>query len=211
MRYFLIFPFLLLTACAFTDITVDTKGNRESLNLSGGDNREIILLVPFADERDIKNRCGMKKNGYNMDTADVFCSPPSAQQLAESVAEELRKAGFNVKTQEDTSKATGVKIQGTLLKFFVEPVIGFTTISMETDISVHLIASSNNGLNAERTFYVKGTQSAMAATESNFQGSVNNATSQIVKQIVTAIITLMNRYPELGQMSPVNFKYYAYN
>ena len=211
MRYFLIFPFLLLTACAFTDITVDTADTSGSLHISGGENREIVLLVPYDDERNIQNRCGMKKNGYNMDTADVFCSTPPAQQLAEAVAEELRNAGFNVRTQGEASKASGVKIQGALLKFFVEPVIGFTTVSMETDISVHLIATSNNGLNAERTFFVKGVQSAMVATKSNFQGSVNNATAQIVKQIVTAIITLMNRYPELGQISPIDFKYYAYN
>jgi len=211
MRYFLILPFILLSACAFTDIKVNPAGTHEGLHLSGGDNREIVLVIPFADERKIQNRCGMKKNGYNMDTASVSCSTPPASRLAEQVAEELKSAGFNVHTQGDAGKASGLKIQGTLLKFFVEPVIGFAMGSLETDISIRLVATSNNGLNAERTFFVKGTQSAMAGTESNFQSSVDDATAQIVKQMVTAIITLMNRYPELGQISPIDLKYYAYN
>lgn len=211
MKYFLFLPFLLLSACAFTDIKVDPAGKHESLHLSGGDNREIVLVIPLADERVIQNRCGMKKNGYNMDTASVMCSTPPVSRLVELVAEELKSAGFNVRTQGDTSKTSGVKIQGTLLKFFVEPVIGFAMGSIETDINIHLVATSKNGLNAERSFFVKGTESAMAGTESNFQSSVDDATAQIVKQMVTAIITLMNRYPDLGQIIPIDLQYYAYN
>jgi uncharacterized lipoprotein YajG len=211
MKYFLFLPFLLLSACAFTDIKVDPAGKHESLHLSGGDNREIVLVIPLADERVIQNRCGMKKNGYNMDTASVMCSTPPVSRLVELVAEELKSAGFNVRTQGDTNKTSGVKIQGTLLKFFVEPVIGFAMGSIETDINIHLVATSKNGLNAERSFFVKGTESAMAGTESNFQSSVDDATAQIVKQMVTAIITLMNRYPDLGQIIPIDLQYYAYN
>ena len=211
MKFFLILSLLLLSGCAFTDIQVDLNGKPEGLHLSGGDNREIVLVVPYVDGRKIQNRCGMKKNSYNSDTADVLCSTAPAKRLAELVADELKAAGFNVRTQGDPSKASGVKIQGTLLKFFVEPVIGFSTISMETDVSIRLVATSENGLNAERTFFIKGTQSALAATESNFQRSVDDATAQIVKQVVTAIITLMNRYPDLGQMTPIDLQYDAYN
>lgn len=210
MRVFLISSVLMLSGCAFTDIQVELPSQQESLNFSGGDGREIVLAVPYTDDREIQNRCGMKKNGYNMDTASVMCASPPAKHLAELVAKELKAAGFDVRVHGEPAKVSGVKIQGTLFKFFVEPVIGFTTVSMETDIGVRLVATSSNGLNAERSFFVKGTHSAMVATESKFKSSVDDATKQIVNQMVSAIITLMNRYPELGLLNPIDMLPHAY-
>jgi len=198
MKYLAILPFLLLSACAFTELKVTPGNTPINTGISGGDQREIVVAVPFSDDRQIKNRCGMKKNGYNMDTANALCSQPPADKLAELLADELKKAGFKVSTHGDPQAPTGVKVEGTLLKFFVEPVIGFAMGSLETDIHVRLIASTQSGLRAERSFFVKGTQSAMVGTDSNFQASVDDATAQIVKQMVAAIVSLFNRYPKLG-------------
>lgn len=204
MKYLYLLPFLLLSACAFTEMKVSPGNASINTGISGGDQREVAVVVPFSDDRQIKNRCGMKKNGYNMDTANALCSEPPAAKLAELLATELKKAGFKVSTHGDPQSPTGVKLEGTLLKFFVEPVIGFAMGSLETDIHVHLVATTQNGLRAERSFFVKGTQSALAGTESNFQASVDDATAQIVKQMVAAIASLLNRYPKLGSL-PAEF------
>lgn len=188
----------LLSACAFTDVTINPPSSGVSTQLSGGDRRELVVRMPLADERQIRQRCGMQKNGYNMDTASARCSSDPTIWLANLLVAELKAAGFTVRTDRVTSKPTDVKIEGLLLKFFVEPVIGFTTGTLETDIHIKLVATSANGLNAERSFFVKGTHSALMSTTSNFQASVDDATRKIIKHMVSAILTLMNRYPELG-------------
>ncbi len=188
----------LLSACAFTDVRIEPPPPETFTHLSGGDGREIVVLKPFNDERQIRNRCGMQKNSYNMDTASALCSTQPTVWLADLLAAELKAAGFIVKTEGAGSKPSAVTIEGTLIKFFVEPVIGFASGTLETDIHVKLVATSPNGLNAERSFFVKGSYSALTAMASNFQASVDEASRKIVKDMTSAILTLMNRYPELG-------------
>jgi len=189
---------LSVSACAFTNVPINLPTSGVSPNLSGGDGREVIMVIPFADERQIRERCGMQKNSFNQDTASAICSAPPAEWIANILASELKAAGFSVVMEGAISKSSAVRLQGSLLKIFVEPVIGFTTVSLETDIQVKLVATSKTGLVAERNFFVKGTKSGLAGTQSNFQNSVEDATRQIMKEVVAAIISLMNRYPQLG-------------
>lgn len=188
----------LLPACAITNVRIEPPSAQTLSHLSGGDGREIIIQKPFTDERQIRNRCGMQKNSYNMDTASALCSSEPTVWLADLLAAELKEAGFVVKTDRAGSKPNTIRIEGSLSKFFVEPVIGFTTVTLETDIYINLVATSPNGLNAERSFFVKGSYSALTGMASNFQQSVDEASRKIVKDMVSAILTLMNRYPELG-------------
>jgi len=199
-------PVLFLSACAITDMNVDLPNRYEGMQFYGGEGREVVIVVPFSDQRQIKERCGMKKNGYNMDTADVFCSAPPATRLADLLAQALQEAGFRVKTHGEPDNPSGVMVEGTLLKFFVEPVIGFAMGSLETDIQVRLTATSKNGLRAERSFFVKGTKSAMAGTASNYQRSVDQAVKRIVQQMAAAIISLFNQYPQLGHVAPATLE-----
>lgn len=205
MRIVVIFLcFSLLSACAFKNVAVNPPASGLSTQFSGGDGRELVVHVPFADERQILVRCGMKKNTYNMDTASVLCSSEPTVWLAHLLVEELKAVGFTVKTSGVTTKPNGVKIEGLLLKFFIEPQIEFTTIALETDVHIKLIATSTSGLNAERSFFVKGINSALTGMDSNFQPSVDDATRKIIKDMVSAILTLMNRYPELGINSSID-------
>lgn len=203
---FIIVPALFSSGCAFTDINLKLPTTFSGKRLSGGDGREIVIVTPFADQRDIQERCGMQKNGYNMDTADALCDVSPAARLAELLAGALRNAGFEVKTAGEAEKLSGVEIEGTLLKFFVEPVMGFAMGSLETDVHVRLVASSRNGLNAERSFFIKGTRSAVASSAGNFQRSVDDAIEQTIRQMVAAIISLFNRYPQLGQFAPATIR-----
>jgi uncharacterized lipoprotein YajG len=189
---------LMMTGCAFSNLKVNPVPADVSTKLTGGEKREIIVQIPFSDARQSNKRCGMQKNGYNMDTADAICTADPAQKLSELLAQELRSAGFVVKTSDDTNKPSIVKIQGSLVKFFIEPVAGFSTITLETDIQLKLTATSNSGLLAERDFFVKGVESAMVSREENFQLATDDAVKKIIKDMVTAILSLMNRHPSLG-------------
>ncbi len=192
---------LILSGCAFREVIINPPESSVSSQLSGGDGRELVVHTPFADDRQIRQRCGMVKNTFNMDTASVTCSSDPTDWLANLLAAELRTAGFKVKTDGVPGKPNGVVIDGVLIKFFIEPVMGFSSITFETDIHIKLVATSKTGLNAERSFFVKGTYSAQSGLSSNFQPSVDDATRKIVKDMAAAILTLMNRYPELGMKS----------
>jgi hypothetical protein len=140
----------------------------------------------------------MQKNGFGMETADVVCSVPPPVWLAQTLTHALTTAGFRVNTNPAMQRPSSLRIDGTVLQFFVEPDLGFFTFTPEADLSVKLVASSQSGLYAERTFYFKGIETSMVGTESNFQKASDTATTQAVTVMVKAIAALLDRYPQLG-------------
>ncbi len=196
-RWLLVLPLILLGGCAFANLTVTPPQQPISAGLSGGKQRTVFMVVPFTDDRPFKNRCGMQKNGFNADTANVYCSAEPAQWLADLLLDELRATGFNVVAAAPSS-ARAVRLEGHLLQFFVEPKVGVFTFTPETDIHVQLVASSGSGLLAERDFYVKGVETSMVGTESNFQAATTAAVRSIVKDMVSAVLALVDRYPDLA-------------
>lgn len=193
---------LLTSACAFTDIplTLPTKGLEQTV--PGGGGRQVIVVVPFADEREIRDRCGMQKNGYNMDTADAVCQSDPAAWIATLLADELRASGFAVLDEDAVHRSGALRVEGSVLKLFVEPVIGAWSGSLEADLSVKLRAGSDTGLRAERTFFVKGWKGgAMVSTAQLYHTALHRATQEILDQMVRAVFELLEQYPELGRMS----------
>lgn len=196
VRRFLVAVLLVASSgCALTNMKLTPPQGPVGANLSGGRQRVIALAVPFADERPQRDRCGMKKNGYNMDTANVYCAEEPARFLATLLATELQASGFVVVAAVPPS-GDAVKLEGHLLQFFVEPKVGFFTFTPEADVHVRLVASSASGLLAERHFYVKGIETSLVGTESNFQLASDSAVRAIVKDMVAAIVSLLDRYPD---------------
>ena len=72
------------------------------------------------------------------------------------LARELTASGFTVLPAEGGARESALEIDGALLKIFVEPVVGFWATTVESDLHVKLTATSRAGLQAERTFFVKG-------------------------------------------------------
>jgi hypothetical protein len=92
-----------------------------------------------------------------------------------------------------------LRIEGSLQKLFVEPVIGAWTVSLEADLTVTLKASSETGLEASRKFFVKGWKPGqMASTMQPYHTALHRATQQLLEEMVRGIVELMDRYPQLG-------------
>jgi len=189
----------LSSACAFTDIplTLPTRGLENTL--AGGKGRQVIVVVPFSDGRVIRNRCGMQKNGYNMDTADAVCQSDPKGWIAQLLADELRASGFSVLTEETAHRPGALRVEGSLIKLFVEPVMGAWSGSLEADLSVKLRVTTETGLEAERTFFVKGWKGGqLASTMQPYHTALHRATQAILEEMVRAILELLDRYPQLG-------------
>ena len=136
-----------------------------------------------------------------MDTADAVCQSDPLQWIAKLLADELRASGFEVIGSDASHDAGAVIIHGALKKLFVEPVIGMWSGSLETDLETTLTVSSDNGLRAERTFFVKGVQKGvMFSTLGPYHSSLTQASQASLREMVSAIIELMDRYPQLGSL-----------
>jgi hypothetical protein len=191
----------LSSGCAFTDVplTLPTRGLENTL--TGGGGRQVIVIVPFADAREGDKRCGMQKNGYNMDTADAVCQSDPNAWIAQLLADELRATGFSVLAADAEHRPGALRIEGSLLKIFVEPVLGAWSGSLEADLAVRLRASTGTGLQAERTFFVKGWKGGqMLLTPQPYHTALQRATQEMLAEMVRAVLELMDRYPQLGRV-----------
>lgn len=185
--------------CAFTDIRLTLPTRSLDNTVSGGNSRQVIVATPFTDRREIHERCGMQKNGYNMDTADAICQSDPNAWIADLLAEELRAAGFSVLQSGVSHRPSALQIEGSLNKLFVEPVVGAWTGSLEADLAVTLRATTESGLEAERSFFVKGWKGGMmASTKQPYHTALDRATQALLEEMVRAVVELMDRYPQLG-------------
>lgn len=185
--------FLGLTAgCAFGDITIQLPQPGVTTGYSGG-NERVLLVPPFIDKRP-EQRVGMKKNGYGMDTANVFASQDVNSWLSMRLSNELTAAGFRVNPPGDSPSAT--KIQGFTHQLFIEPVVQWTTVDVESDIGVSIRVSRPDGLEAERGYYVKGMEQALFGLDDTYPASLRKSSDDLMKRIVADIINFLNRFPD---------------
>jgi hypothetical protein len=195
------------TGCAFTNVDVhppEMASGPPKLRPAGdvsagpGRGREIIVLSPFADGRPEVARCGMQKNGYGSDTADVKCTEPPGRWFADELAVALTRAGFRPLRSDAVPGPTTVVVRGSVRQLFLEPVHHFWTLTVEGDFSANLVVTSPSGLHAERAFFVKGEKTAMASTAGVFQDAADSASYRIARDMVQSLTELLDRYPDLG-------------
>ena len=191
-----------VSGCALTDVKLKAPESGLEAPISGGKQRQIVLVVPFKDERANKTRCGVQKGGYGNETASAICEGDPAEWIASFLARELTASGFTVLRSEDAAKDSALRVEGILLQIFAEPVVGFWSTTVESDFQVKLLATSRTGLQAERTFFSKGELTNIIWPQGIFNDSVRNGTRDLLTKMVNAILELMNRYPELGFEPP---------
>lgn len=182
-----------IAGCAFGDITVPMPPVVGTTGYSGGADRPVIVAA-FIDKRPDQSRVGMKKNNLNQDTASVLSSQNVNEWLGTRLGNELKSAEFRVDTKGGNAKAT--KIQGFTQKLFIEPVVQWLTVDVETDLSVLIHVSRPDGLEAERQYFVKGLDPALMALEDSYAASLRQATGALMKRVAADIINLLNRFPE---------------
>jgi len=181
-----------VSGCAFTKVDVQMPTGSSS-GLSGGQNRALAIAA-VADQRQIKDRIGMQKNNYGSDTANAIPDQKVETWLADRLAAELKAAGFQITGDGANPKAA--VLQAHLLKLFIEPVQQWSTVDLETDLSVKLRLTRPDGLEAERQYFVKGLGQAMMSASGAYSASLKNATDTLMKRIVADVINLLNKFPE---------------
>jgi len=182
------------SGCALTDVTLQPPPQFQVAPGSGrGQGREIVVVRPFRDARSA-SRCGMKKNGYNQDSASIFCRAP-ASMVADLVAEQLSQAGFRVLRDRRAASPSAIILTGSLEQLFVEPKNDYFSVEIETDLALRLWATRTDGFSAERRFYVKGDEATFFASEDDLQLSFDAGVRQLVIGVVGAVANLSESLP----------------
>lgn len=204
------FPFLpwvgvvavVVSGCAFTDVSIHRTSGPIVRPSTVGQHRSVLIVAPFTNQRPQPRRCGMKKNGFGMDTADVLCEWEPEQSIAILLSSSLQACGVDLRPRSPTDDT--VQIRGEVLEYFIEPVSRVFYVNIEADIHVRLTLTSWSGLIAERDFYVKGEEPSAFEPAQDYQSSNDSATRTIVLAMTKAIIQLFNQYPQLGRpVSPL--------
>lgn len=193
---------LLASGCALTDVTLQPPQQFEVAPGSRrGQGREIVVVRPFRDARST-SRCGMKKNGYNVDSASVLCAAPG-RTIADLVADHLSQAGFRVlRDRRDASPST-IILTGSLEQLFVEPKSNYFSVEIETDVALRLRATTSYGFSAERRFYVKGDEATFFASDDDMQRSFDAGVRKLVSGVVGAVANLSEHLPPAPTAEPL--------
>ena len=179
----------VVSGCAFSNVDVSLP-KAPTTGYSGGQGRALVIPA-FIDQRQDKNRIGMQKNGFGMDTASALPDQSVETWLTTRLGAELQSAGFQIVSDGANPKAA--KVQGHVLKLFVEPVQQWSTVDLETDLSVRVRVTRSDGLEAERLYFVKGVGQGLMSLGGAYSASVSNATDTLMKRMVADIINLLNR------------------
>ncbi|MCP3984661.1 MAG: hypothetical protein GY723_09740 [bacterium] len=168
--------------------------------LAGGSNRPVIVTIPFVDERSHPQRCGIRK-GFKAG-GDVVCKEREPSEwIATELAEELSRVGFQVPPESSGPSLHTLRIEGTLERFVVEPLIGWVN-RMECDLQVSLVATTGSGLRAERTFFSKRRTPANTLISGLYTLTAAKSAGRLLSDMVRAIIELSDRNFMVGEAPP---------
>lgn len=198
----LLFGAVASAGCAFGDLTLAPPQRASGVPASQrGANRSIVVVSPFADRRPV-DRCGMKKNAYNVDTANVFCREAPESSIPRLLARELQEAGFRVvRDPEDAAPGTPI-VRGVVEQFFIEMNSNFFTGAMEADVAIQLRVELPHQRVAIRRFFVKGDEGTFLSPDDDMYLAQNSAVREILLDAVGALANLMDRLPPPPAVPP---------
>lgn len=186
---------LLSGGCIPSRISLELS-DRVSAPIEGGRGQQIVVVEPFRDERSVSDRCGALVGGFSRVGGTIFCAGEPAAWISKLLRKQLRRSGFDVVEEADAT-SDAIRVEGSLLKLFVEVRDMWSTIPVriEGDIHVRLIASSPVGLEARRDFYVKR-RSVFADRRiaGPYRAALNRAAESLLSEMNVALIQLAERY-----------------
>jgi hypothetical protein len=183
-----------LGGCAFTDGHVKLDPIPTASAAHGGGGRELVVF-PATDTRTEHARCGVKRNTYGSETADVLCTPEPSAWLSELVLRGLDRAKFKIVTTQTAQSADPLRIRLRLAHLFIDQIPGMMTVTLHTDVNVVVSVESKAGLVAERSFLVQTDTEVAAVLDRGLKDAMDQATARLVDRIVDAVLVLSKRYP----------------
>jgi hypothetical protein len=186
--------FVAPLGCAFTNETVKPPQVEDVITRAQrGGGRTVVVAESFVDRRPDRARCGMKKNGYNVDSAKLLCAGSPDEFLPQLLAYELRAVGFRVFMSSGAKvPAADAVISGSVQQYFIEPKLEFFGSAMEADVGLNLTVRLADGRVAERRFYAKGEEATLFNMLEDAQTAASAATRELLASAAGAVANLLD-------------------
>jgi hypothetical protein len=185
----------LTIGCAYGAAYVEpTAVNTSPLPSGRGHGREVIVVGPFDDARDDKRRCGTKRNGVGLETADVVCNVPAGQWVADTLAARLTREGYRVLSAKAVPGPSTVVIHGSVKRLFIDT----QATSLQADVVVDLVVTAASGFHAEKNVDVRVREPVMISPVDPFQAAAEHSTTNLALDMASAVGDLLEPHPELG-------------
>ncbi|AYF43780.1 hypothetical protein BALOs_0770 [Halobacteriovorax sp. BALOs_7] len=178
-----ILSLMFLCSCAFTDVNIQREYYSKSTEKSRSNTR-VYVHVDNKEDRVV----GVKKNGYGIDTAQVYLPTSQSRWLKDAIESELRIQGFIVsKFRKQSDVVLDVKIN----QLFVEPDVGFWAASLIGIADLNVRAKIKKGHEYERNFVEVERSTEMVWTDTDIKERFNGAVSMCLSDIAVRLRELL--------------------
>ena len=154
------------------------------------------MRLSIIDKRKRDKAVGVKKNGWNVDSATVYLEYEGGvtQWLHDALASELQRAGFAVLGQQDAAHAR-LHLRAVVSEFFVEPkmmwIFGGTTHGL---VLVELRVRFTDGSEFARLFKGHETGAYRWASDAETEAVLMSATQAAFAKMTRELCNLVTRH-----------------
>ncbi|MFG1501095.1 YajG family lipoprotein [Halobacteriovorax sp. XZX-3] len=170
-----ILSLLFLCSCAFTDVNIRNEYSSRTVKKTKN-NVRVYVHVDNKESRTV----GVKKNGYGVDTAQVYLPRAQSRWLKSAIENELGAQGFAIVANRKRSEVVlDVKIN----QLFVEPDVGFWAASLVGIADLNVRVKVKTGHEYERNFVEVEETTEMIWSDSDIAERFNGAVSMCLSDI----------------------------
>jgi uncharacterized lipoprotein YajG len=178
---------MLFTGCSFKNqkVVVDYTSNNVTGNEKG-----VVCLNKFADERADKSRIGSIKNSSAEETGSVVTDQDVAALISKALEKELKNLGYTVKLVDvQYEKGVGYDndctfIDGKVQNFFVKHDFGIAIVESKSVVSVNITVQNRSGKEFRKKYTTDSNSETFAGTYGRvFKETADDALNTIVSNI----------------------------
>ena len=187
----------MLSGCVFKDQKIEVEYESDNIKAH---QIGIVCLNKFSDNRRVKQRIGVVKNGYGMETANVLTDQDITIVISKAIKKELNNLGYEVKLI-NVDFGEGIKsyqgcdvVDGSIKNFFVEPIMKFTEIEDRAIITVDILVQTEAGKEFKKTYSANGKSfSNLGVTARLAKEAMDKALQNIILDIKADIPKIMEQ------------------
>ena len=147
--YLLLLGLIYLSGCAITDYTITRAYDPQVNKLENTQNYSICTKVNYTAEFTSDVRAvGVKKNGYNQETARVYLNDSVENWILNAFQQELKMAGYLIN---DKNAKNQINVTMNVEQFFVEPWVGFWSANLWSILKIETKVEIAN----KNEFYIR--------------------------------------------------------
>ena len=171
------------SGCAFKNqkIAIEYESNGQTSNETA-----TICLNKFSDNRLVKHRIGIVKNGMGVETADILTDQDIRILISNSIKEEMQNLGYSVKLI-DVEYGKGINkydtcdiVDGQIKEVFVEPIFSMFSVEGKAIITINMLIQTQSGKEFKKIYSSNGGATSYGGHPALFKESMDKALANLI-------------------------------